>query len=78
MSCLHRSFRVNAEVNRFAESDAEPAKGFSVQIQAICDECKARVIFDPEGTIPGHDEPGAYVNPEGWAMEVPVTLQTEN
>lgn len=70
--CLHRKFVIHAEVNRYGESHDEPAIGFSVQVQVICDECRNRFVFLTEGTIPGHDEPGAYVNPDGWAMEVPV------
>ncbi len=72
MSCLHRKFQVHAEVNRYANSNEEPAKGFGLQVQVICDECRNRFVFDTEGQLPSHDEPGAYVNPEGWAMEVPI------
>lgn len=71
-TCLHNQFVVHTEVQRYSDSPTEPAKGFSVQIQVRCEQCKRVFHFDPEATIPGHDEPGAYVNPEGWAMEVPI------
>ncbi len=71
-TCLHTRFRVHAEVERYAESPTEQPKGFTVQLQVMCDDCKRRFVFDPDATIPGHDEPGAYINPEGWVMEVPI------
>jgi hypothetical protein len=71
--CLHTRFRVHAEVQRYAAGADAPAVGFTLQAQVVCEDCRAQFTFDPEATIPGHDEPGAYVNPEGWAMEVPLS-----
>ncbi len=76
-TCLHTSFRVHAEVQRYAPGADAPAQGFSLQCQVVCADCRVQFTFDTECTIPGHGEPGAYVNPEGWALEVPISPPTQ-